>query len=174
MRVEDPYWCCGPSPWETNTRAHTHDFTHGEAHCRQWEAVAILFPAPSHDKGSRKAFKDETAFIAQGAPALLLPRRRNLTCSSCEMQSSSHTRRLPSAGSLLSFSVGKQQLGLWLLLDTPLARRSRKGHGKTEWSWTFHLFTAQLVHNGFVGQTHNGVSTLLHEQNPLCGCGVMW
>lgn len=41
-------------------------------------------------------------------------------------------RLLPSAGTLLSMSAGKQQLVLWLLLDTLLARRTGKGHGRTD------------------------------------------
>lgn len=59
VRVEDPYWCCGPFPWETNTRAHTHthNFTHREANGRQWEAVAILSPAPTQDQGAGTLLK---------------------------------------------------------------------------------------------------------------------
>lgn len=157
-----------------HTGAHTRFHTWGGT-LQTVRSCCYPFSRTQPWSGSREAFKDESAFIAQGAPALLLPKRRNLTCSSWEMQSNSHTRRLPSAGSLLSFSVGKQQLASdsWWTHHQP----EEAGMGMEKLNNPGH-FTCSL-HNWYTmglldRQMHNGVSTLLHEQNPLCGCGVRW
>lgn len=145
--MEDPYWCCGPFPRETNTRTCTHSFTHREANSRQWQAVAILSPAPSWDQ---EGFWRQYGVCGPSALALLLPRRRNQTCNACgtqflHMQTAQH--RKP------AFHVGRK---IAVRPLTPLlVRRTVKGHGKN-WmilDWPY-FFTAQLVHNMFIGQTH--------------------
>lgn len=68
VRVEDPYWCCGPFPWETNTRARAHTHTIFHTQGGEWQTVrSCCYPFSRSRLGpeSSEAFKDDTAVEAQ-------------------------------------------------------------------------------------------------------------
>lgn len=119
--VEDPYWCCSPFPRETSTRTHSHTVSHTGRRMADSEKLLLSFLLPL--SGSQEVFKDNTAFIAQVPWSCSFPGGGTRGLGDREQFLHTQTGR---TGSRLSTLVGKQQLGLRLLPDTSLARRTGK------------------------------------------------
>lgn len=109
---------------ETNTRTHTQLHTQGG----EWQTGrSCCYPFSCPHLGPGRLLK--TTWCLQPKWPCLVPSQEEEP----ELQCPGDTEQLlPSAGTLLSMAAGNQQLVLWLLLDTLLARRTRKGHGKTD------------------------------------------
>lgn len=111
---------------ETNTRTHTHTQLHTQG--GEWQTGrSCCYPFSCPHPGPGRLLK--TTWCLQPKWPCLVPSQEEEP----ELQRPGDTEQLlPSAGTLLSVSAGNQQLVLWLLLDTSLARRTGKGHGKTD------------------------------------------
>lgn len=106
--------------------AHTHTQLHTQG--GEWQTGrSCCYPFSCPHPGPGRLLK--TTWCLQPKWPCLVPSQEEEP----ELQRPGDTEQLlPSAGTLLSMSAGNQQLVLWLLLDTSLARRTGKGHGKTD------------------------------------------
>lgn len=131
---------------ETNTRTHTHNFTHREVNGRQGEAVAILSPAPIQDQGG---FKDDMVSAAQVALPCSFPGGGTWAAAPGGHGAAPAQRRNP------AFHVGRKSAAGPLAPAGHIAGQKNWEGAWENWlilDWPY-FFTAQLVHNRLVGQT---------------------